>query len=135
MLKTIDAAVELVCVPIVRESDGLAMSSRNIRLSENGRAQALYLSKALFQAREDTTNFTLAQTKERANAYLIANGIDIDYLEITDGDTLQEIENWDASSTIVICATINVDGVRLLDNVLLKKDGQFLSIPPKPSLS
>ncbi len=121
MLQQIKSSVQLVRVPIVREEDGLAMSSRNVRLSEIGRKQATYISKALRQAKKDVAEYTLEETKARAVAFLVANGMDIDYFEIVDGDTLQSVSNWDDAPVITACTVVRVDGVRLLDNNVLKE--------------
>lgn len=134
MLQQTNAVVELVRVPIVRESDGLAMSSRNVRLSEVGREQALHLSKALFQARKDALEFSPQAVKQRAASYLMSNGLELDYFEVVDGDTLQSIKNWEDASSIVACATVRVDGVRLLDNVLIKEKGVMEADGAKPAL-
>lgn len=121
MLQQMRSAIQLVRVPIVREEDGLAMSSRNVRLSEIGRKQATYISKALRQAKKDVAEYTLEETKARAVAFLIANGMDIDYFEIVDGDTLKSVSDWDDAPIITACTVVQVDGVRLLDNKVLKE--------------
>lgn len=123
MLRQMNSRIRLVRVPIVREIDGLAMSSRNVRLSENGRELAPILYKVL-QELEYYVNSqpfpipknALALAQELFNKHGIEN---IDYFEIVDGNTLKELHSFEDSSFAVVCAVIIIDGVRLLDNVIL----------------
>jgi pantoate--beta-alanine ligase len=123
MLRQMNSRIRLVRVPIVREIDGLAMSSRNVRLSENGRELAPILYKVL-QELEYYVNSqpfpipknALALAQELFNKHGIEN---IDYFEIVDGNTLKELHSFEDSNFAVVCAVIIIDGVRLLDNVIL----------------
>lgn len=123
MLRQMNSRIRLVRVPIVREIDGLAMSSRNVRLSENGRELAPILYKVL-QELEYYVNSqpfpipknALALAQELFHKHGIEN---IDYFEIVDGNTLKELHSFEDSSFAVVCAVIIIDGVRLLDNVIL----------------
>lgn len=121
MLKLMDSPIELVRVPIMREEDGLAMSSRNVRLSEMGRKKASKLSKILFQAQKDAQELELPTVRKNALARLKEEGFDVDYFMIVDGDNLQEINNFEPAQTSVACTTIQIDGIRLLDNIILKE--------------
>ena len=99
------------------------MSSRNVRLSENGRELAPILYKVL-QELEYYVNSqpfpipknALALAQELFNKHGIEN---IDYFEIVDGNTLKELHSFEDSNFAVVCAVIIIDGVRLLDNVIL----------------
>ncbi len=123
MLRQMNSRIRLVRVPIVREIDGLAMSSRNVRLSENGRELAPILYKVL-QELEYYVNSqpfpipknALALAQELFHKHGIEN---IDYFEIVDGNTLKELHSFEDSNFAVVCAVIIIDGVRLLDNVIL----------------
>ena len=123
MLRQMNSRIRLVRVPIVREIDGLAMSSRNVRLSENGRELAPILYKVL-QELEYYVNSqpfpipknALALAQELFKKHGIEN---IDYFEIVDGNTLKELHSFEDSNFAVVCAVIIIDGVRLLDNVIL----------------
>lgn len=121
MLKLMNSPIKLVRVPIVREPDGLAMSSRNIRLSEAGRKQAQLISQTLFQAQEEAKTLSLKAVKENAISFLTQHNLSIDYFEIIDGDQLRTIDTFDQATTVTACTTVNVDGVRLLDNIILKE--------------
>ncbi len=122
MLQQLDwSHIELVRAPIVREADGLAMSSRNVRLSPAGRAKAKYISQTLREAAERVASLSPAQLKAWATAYLHDHQLEnIDYFEIINSDTLQTIETWDAAPSVAACTVVRVDGVRLLDNIILK---------------
>ncbi|MCP4441713.1 MAG: pantoate--beta-alanine ligase [Aureispira sp.] len=121
MLKLMDSPIQLVRVPIMREEDGLAMSSRNVRLSETGRKKAGKINKILFQAQEDAKKMDLATVRANALTRLKEGEFDVDYFTIVDGDSLQEINRFEQSKTSVVCTTIRIDGIRLLDNIILKE--------------
>jgi pantoate--beta-alanine ligase len=113
-------AVQLDVCPIVREPDGLAMSSRNRNLSEEERRQALVLSRALLAVQE------LVQKGEHESARLLAEalrvlagepGAQLDYCRIVDPDTLEDIPNVGGGALVAVAA--RVGGTRLIDNLLL----------------
>ena len=121
MIKALGLAVRLVSVPIVREVDGLAMSSRNIRLGARGRQKASWISKVLFEARREIKmQKNLSLLKASAIKKLKAQEMEIDYFEIINTDTLQSVKHWDDAEQIVACTSVRVEKVRLLDNILLK---------------
>ncbi len=120
-LRRTKSKTELIRIPIVREADGLAMSSRNIRLSDAGRKKAVIISQTLYQAREDSKTMTLTEVKQKALSHLKSNGMDVDYFEIADGDNLQSITTSEQSDTVIICTTVRIDGIRLLDNIIIKE--------------
>jgi pantoate--beta-alanine ligase len=122
LLKLMQSPIELVCVAIVRENDGLAMSSRNIRLSQEGRIKARLISKTLFQAKEDAKTLSLLEVKQKAIDYLSKNEMEVDYFEVIDGESLQSIQTFNQAATVTACTTVRVDGVRLLDNIILKEN-------------
>ncbi|BDS15163.1 pantoate--beta-alanine ligase [Aureispira anguillae] len=121
MLELMNSFIQLVRVPIVREKDGLAMSSRNVRLSETGRKKACLISKLLFQAKEDAKDKPLAEVRENALAFIALHEMDVDYFTIIDGDSLNTIQSFDQATTITACTTVRIDGVRLLDNIILRE--------------
>ena len=86
--------LEIVGCPIVRESDGLALSSRNARLSAEQRVQALQISKALFASCEYAKTHSLAETKLYVEECIAkAEGLRLEYFEIVDGTTLQTVRS------------------------------------------
>lgn len=114
--------LQIVGCPIVRESDGLALSSRNARLSAVQRTQALQISKTLFASVEYGKNHTLAETKAFVEKCIDeAEGLRLEYFEVVDGNTLQTVSAWDDSSYIVGCITVFCGDVRLIDNIKYKE--------------
>ena len=118
MVKDLNVPIEIIQCPIVREESGLALSSRNKYLSEEGKKDALVLSqilkniKACFQ--KGITD--VSALKETAYSYL-TDKHDMEYLEILDKNTLEEKPNADKDSIALIAC--RVEGVRLIDNIYL----------------
>ncbi|CCY93877.1 pantothenate synthetase [Bacteroides sp. CAG:1076] len=114
--------LEIVGCPIVREADGLALSSRNARLSAAQRIQALQISKTLFASVEYAKTHTLAETKTFVETKIAeSDGLRLEYFEIVDGTSLQTVNTWDASNYIVGCITVFCGEVRLIDNIKYKE--------------
>ncbi len=118
MVKDLNVPVEITQCPIVREESGLALSSRNKYLSEEGKKDALVLSKILnnIKACYKKGITDVSALKETAYAYL-TDKHDMEYLEILDRDTLEDKEKAD-DKTIALIAC-RVEGVRLIDNIYL----------------
>lgn len=120
MVTDLDLGVEIVAVPIVREADGLAMSSRNVRLTPEHRAAATVLSKALHAARERyDAGERDARALRRTAVDMIEDGAhaELEYVEVVDADTLVPIERIDRDAVLLTAAWFG--GVRLIDNVRL----------------
>jgi pantoate--beta-alanine ligase len=108
--------------PIVREADGLALSSRNARLSEEERIQALNISKTLFQSKEYAATHTVEETQKFVeDGIAAAEGLELEYFELVDGTTLQKISTWDETNYAVGCITVYCGEVRLIDNIKYKE--------------
>jgi pantoate--beta-alanine ligase len=120
LIRQLHLPYALVCVPTVREADGLAMSSRNVRLSPQGRAKApqLYQTMLAFKAECSSTS-PLAALQTKYIQRLQNQGFEVDYFEVVDGHSLQALETLSQSSFPVLCTTVRLDGVRLLDNLML----------------
>lgn len=118
MVKDLNVPVEITQCPIVREESGLALSSRNKYLSDEGKKDALVLSKILnnIKACYKKGITDVGALKETAYAYL-TDKHDMEYLEILDRDTLEDKEKAD-DNTIALIAC-RVEGVRLIDNIYL----------------
>jgi pantoate--beta-alanine ligase len=120
MLAQMSSGCELVRCPILRESDGLAMSSRNVRLSQNERALAPRIYAAMCLAKAQKTTHTPAETRQNVIDLLLKTPeFSVDYVEIVDTTTLLTVTNWADSAEAVICTTVRLGGVRLLDNEIL----------------
>lgn len=118
MVKDLNVPVEITQCPIVREESGLALSSRNKYLSDEGKKDALVLSKILnnIKACYKKGITDVGALKETAYSYL-TDKHDMEYLEILDRDTLEDKEKAD-DNTIALIAC-RVEGVRLIDNIYL----------------
>ena len=110
---------EIIISPTLRELDGLAMSSRNMRLNEKQRQLAIKISETLSFIKKEIRKGYLEDIKERATQYLTAEGFKVDYVEIADAETLEPVENNDGSKPLVALIAAFVGEVRLIDNMLL----------------
>ena len=108
----------IIC-PTLREPDGLAMSSRNMRLSEPERLQAPAIYKALTLIKENIGTGDIAQLKEAAAQSLMLTGFKVDYIEVAEAETLKPVKTWDGKTTVAILAAAYLNEVRLIDNVTL----------------
>ena len=125
MVRRYPFPIKIVGCPIVREPDGLALSSRNSRLSAQQRIQALGISKTLFSSLEFAKTNTLKQTKDFVETSIAnAEGLRLEYFEIVDGNTLQTVTDWDDSHYIVGCITVFCGDVRLIDNIKYKEESE-----------
>lgn len=121
MVKQLNLPVEIVPMPIVREESGLALSSRNERLSSVQKQIAVNISKTLFDSVLWMKSATINETIERVVSTLNAiEGLKVEYFEIVDGLTLEPVVNWNDSDYIVGCITVFCGEVRLIDNVKYK---------------
>ncbi len=121
MVRQMDFKLTIVGCPIVREDDGLALSSRNALLTESQRRTALAISKTLFASVAYAKQHTLAETKQMVEqAIADTEGLELEYYEIVDGNTLQPLTAWDDASYVVGCITVYCGKVRLIDNIRYK---------------
>lgn len=122
MVRQLKFPLQIVGCPIVREEDGLALSSRNARLSAEERRQALKISQTLFASRDYAKSHTVAETQKFVeDAIEAAPGLRLEYFELVDGNTLQKIANWEDTSYAVGCITVFCGEVRLIDNIKYKE--------------
>ncbi len=124
MVRDLDFQVEIVGAPIVREADGLAMSSRNVYLSVAERAQALGLNRVLaFAAGQVADGQCAARPLREAMTAFLASaypGVEVDYIAIVDAATLAPLETVAGEALLAIAA--RVGRTRLIDNLTLKPD-------------
>lgn len=105
--------------PILREKDGLAMSSRNMRLSKEERAKAPALYETLIFLKQNICNGSLRDLKQEATDQLQKKGFKTDYVEIANAKTLKPINEWDARTNILGLVAAYIGSVRLIDNMML----------------
>lgn len=124
MVKDLNIPVEICPCKIVREDDGLALSSRNALLTAEERTLAVNISKTLFASVDYAKEHTLEETKKFVIDTINAHeGLEVQYYEIVDGDSLRSLASWDDSDYIVGCITVfcGARPVRLIDNVKYKE--------------
>lgn len=121
MVRDLNMNLEIVTCPIIRESDGLAMSSRNVYLSKEERAAAVILSKSLFEAEElikkgeKSTRKVIEYIRNRIMSEKLA---DIDYVEVVSTDGLGKLE--EISGSVLIALAVRFGKTRLIDNIILE---------------
>ena len=118
MVSNLNMNLEIVPCPIVREKDGLAMSSRNVRLNEAERAIAPKIFATLNDSITKKDVMSPAEMKNYAlKKYAEIKEFDVEYVEITDEINLKSIENWDECDHARIFVALQLGPVRLIDNV------------------
>jgi pantoate--beta-alanine ligase len=118
MARDLDFPVRIEALPIVREPDGLAMSSRNAYLAPVDREQAVVLSRALREVERAAWTGSLAAALEAGRGELSAAGIEPEYLEARDPDDLSPVGALNGRPVLVAVAA-RVGDARLIDNVLI----------------
>lgn len=120
MIQQEQLAVRVQMCPIIREEDGLAMSSRNVRLTEKERAIANELFLTLQKCKEHHHRFTVKELQQWAVASLNANPlIEVDYIEFFDAETFVPVHTINKNSTVVVLGAIFLGSIRLIDNVII----------------
>lgn len=123
MVKDLNIDMEIIGVPIVREADGLAMSSRNTYLSEGERKSALCLYAAITEARKTVSGGVSDPKEILAKAQqVITNtpGTRIDYVKLCDVETLEYIEDVKIKGAVLLALAVFVGRTRLIDNTILE---------------
>jgi pantoate--beta-alanine ligase len=105
--------------PTLREADGLAMSSRNMRLNDQERKKAATIFQCLQLVKGKIAAGTLSALKEEARSVLEQDGFKVDYFEIADTNDLSIINDWDGKQKLVVTVAAFMNEVRLIDNILL----------------
>ena len=122
MVRDLDIPVRIEALPIVREPDGLAMSSRNAYLSAAERERATALSRALREVERVAGEETLAAALEAGRRVLAEAGIEPEYLEARDPESLQPVTDLSEGPALVALAA-QIGDARLIDNTELPADG------------
>ena len=118
MVEQLNIPVKIIACPILREADGLALSSRNVRLTSEQRQKAPLIARTL----KESTTFAHEKSVQEVIDYVV-NTINADpvmrveYYEIVDGYTLESIQNWSDTTYPIGCITVYCGEVRLIDNM------------------
>lgn len=120
MLAHFNLPITIITCPIIREDDGLAMSSRNIHLTPEDRKHSLVLSKSLQFVIDHFDGYTLAELETKAKAlYDGIDGVALDYFTIANGDTLEPAKTKTEDNLVALVAA-KVGSTRLIDNMIIK---------------
>lgn len=125
MVRDLDLAVEIRLCPIVREPDGLALSSRNAYLSPDARRRALVLSKSLQLARELVEQGELSAstiTQRMREVIVTAGEAEIDYIALVDPDSLEPVDRL--TTRTLAALAVKIEDTRLIDNCFLEPPGR-----------
>lgn len=123
MVRDLDFGCEVVAVPTVRESDGLALSSRNRYLSALDRESALALSRALQAGREARVRGSSAVRRAARDVLVAEPLVNVDYLVLVDPDTMEDVPEWYQGDAVLLVAA-RVGTTRLIDNLPLVIGGE-----------
>lgn len=120
MVKQLKLPVEIVPCSIIREKNGLAMSSRNRLLSTEERENAVIIPETLFMAKELVRQKSVNELKEWVTERINGNQfLNVEYFEIVDDTYLQPVKNWEYENAKVGCIAVYCGKVRLIDNIVL----------------
>ncbi len=123
LIDRLEMPIEIVCCPTLREPDGLAMSSRNVRLTPEQRTLAPLIYRTLQEAKAKFATLPPRQIEAEALASLRVPGMmSPEYFEIVDGKTLRPVEAYDSVEFVVACTAARVGEIRLIDNIIFKND-------------
>ena len=122
MVKLLNYPVEIVACTIVREDDGMALSSRNLRLTPEQRKNAVSISQTLFKSRTFAEQHSVAETIDYVvNTLNSVPDLNVEYFEVVNGNTLLSVNDWSDSDYIVGCITVYCGEVRLIDNIAYRR--------------
>lgn len=121
MVRQLEMNVKIHACPILRETDGLAMSSRNLRLSNGQRQKAPLIARTLIES----TTFVFSKSVREIIDYVVTTinedpVMQVEYYEIVDGNSLASVQRWSESDYIVGCIAVYCGKVRLIDNITYK---------------
>ena len=118
MVKQLQIPVQINACPIVREADGLALSSRNTRLTPALRQKAPLIARTLQESKALAATKSVREVIDYVvNTLNVDPDLEVEYYEIVDGDSLVAIQDWKDTSYAVGCVTVYCGEVRLIDNI------------------
>ncbi|MFW6042723.1 MAG: pantoate--beta-alanine ligase [Marinilabiliaceae bacterium] len=121
MVRQLNLGTDVVAGSIIREPDGLAMSSRNLLLTEKQRKSAPLIADTLLESCNFVEGKSVREVQKIVTEKINSNpDLNVEYFEIVNGHTLQPVDNWTESDYIVGCIAVYAGEVRLIDNVVYK---------------
>lgn len=121
MLGKLKMKTKLVVCPIIRAEDGLALSSRNVRLTKKNRERSTILFQTLTYIKEQQEKYTVKTLEKKAMEMLDIRGFNPEYFSIVEGKTLAPIKKVSDHKYVVACTAVWAGDVRLIDNMILRK--------------
>ena len=119
--KQLGYPIEIIGCPTLRESDGLAMSSRNMLLSKEHRAVAPFIYEVLFKTSLLRDDYTIDELQRSIVGQINSEPLlKVEYVEIVDAETLRPVKNWTDAANIQLCTAVYAGEIRLIDNIKLK---------------
>ncbi|MES2848183.1 MAG: pantoate--beta-alanine ligase [Bacteroidota bacterium] len=122
LVELMQVKTDIIICPTQREADGLAMSSRNMRLTETGRKKAPLIYQTLNDIKQNIQPGNITAIKKQAVDTLTAAGFTVDYVEIADASSLALQQEWDGKTKLVALAAAFIGEVRLIDNLLFNDE-------------
>ena len=119
LTKQLGLSTEIIGCPILRENNGLAMSSRNERLTAEERNRAAIIYRSLIQIKNNQKTSTIEQAKKMFKTAVEQEKMNLEYIEFADGTTLQPIKEWNETNYCVAFVTVIIGKVRLIDNLTI----------------
>jgi pantoate--beta-alanine ligase len=121
LVKQLNLPVEIVACPTMREHDGLAMSSRNQRLTSEQRNNATHIYQTLTAARNKAKEMSVKDLRKWVVETIDQNSfLETEYFEITDDENLNPVDSWESPLNKVGCVAVHCGEVRLIDNIVFE---------------
>jgi pantoate--beta-alanine ligase len=124
MIRQLNLKMKIIMGPTLREKTGLAMSSRNERLSIIEKDQAIQVYETLNQIKRDINKIPIQQIEQEAMIRLKKSGFKPEYVEIIDGWNLEKMSDIDSHEYIVVCVAAWLGNIRLIDNLIIKEPAE-----------
>lgn len=121
-IKGLTDKIKLSISPTLREDDGLAMSSRNMRLSPEARKKAPLIHSALQRVKAEISHIDVKKSLQQAKNRLEEEGFKVDYLELRRANDLHVLNEFPLDEQAVLLVAAYIDGIRLIDNIIINPD-------------
>src|SRR5690606_25689075 len=121
-IKGLTDKIKLSISPTLREDDGLAMSSRNMRLSSEARKKAPLIHSALQRVKAEISHVDVKKSLQQAKNRLEEEGFKVDYLELRRANDLHVLNKFPFDVQAVLLVAAYIDGIRLIDNIIINPD-------------
>lgn len=123
LVRDLNMRTRIVPVPTVREPSGLAMSSRNLRLTDNQKVLASNIYRILVDLKNEiASGASVSEAKNNAQLKLeVIEGLQMEYLDVVYSDSMEKVNQINSTAEVSVCIAANIGDVRLIDNIYIKK--------------